>query len=94
MAEIETIKAAKKQHRCSWCDKRIEVGESYKRYRWFGDDGPSTVKLHHECYDAMHEAAQEEGGDFEFMPGENPRGCNCGFSAGCERCAARKAEHG
>lgn len=92
MSELEIVKAAKKRHRCSWCAEGIEVGETYKRYRWYGDDGPATVKMHPECYDAMEEMAAEEGPGFEFAPGESPRGCTCGHSRGCERCAARKAQ--
>lgn len=92
MSNVETVKAAKKRHRCSWCAEGIEVGETYKHYRSFGDDGWATVKLHQECYDAMEELAAEEGSDVEFSPGDNPRGCNCGHSRGCDRCEARKAQ--
>ncbi len=92
MSDVETVKAAKKRHRCSWCAEGIEAGETYKRYRWFGDDGPMTVKMHPECYDAMLELSQEWGEDIEFHEGDNPRGCNCGHSRGCDRCEARKAQ--
>jgi len=88
-SEVETVKVAKKQHRCSWCGTKIEAGESYKRYRYFGDDGARTVKEHPECYDAMEELAYEWG-EIEFHEGDNPRGCNCGHSAGCERCEKLK----
>lgn len=60
--QIRSVKAAKKRHRCYWCLENIEAGESYKRYRWFGDDGADVVKMHPECYDAMLEVAHEEGG--------------------------------
>lgn len=86
MSDVETVKAAKKEHRCSWCAKAIEAGGTYKRYRWFGDDGPATVKMHPECYDAMQRLSAAEGDDIEFAPGENPRGCNCGFDKGCPHC--------
>jgi hypothetical protein len=32
-----------------------------------------------------------EGFDYEFFPGENPRGCNCGHTHGCTTCAERKS---
>jgi hypothetical protein len=92
MSDVETVKAAKKRHRCSWCAEGIEAGDTYKRYRWFGDDGPATVKMHPECHDAMIELSQEWGEDIEFHEGDNPRGCNCGHSRGCDRCEARKAQ--
>lgn len=86
---IEVVTAARKQHGCSWCGQRIAPGEPYKRWRWYDGGDASTCRLHPECYDAM-EAAPHEGGVIEFMPGDNPRGCNCGFDRGCERCANRK----
>jgi|688.fasta_scaffold2386605_1 hypothetical protein len=85
-SEPETIKAAKKAHQCSWCGERIEIGETYIRYRWFGDDGAGVVKEHPECFDAMNEMIDFEG-EIEFQPGDCPRGCNCGHDAGCKRCA-------
>lgn len=91
MSDVETVKSAKKRHRCSWCAEGIDAGETYKRYRWFGDDGPATVKMHPECYDAMIELSQEWGDDIEFREGDNPRGCNCGHSRACDRCEAGKA---
>lgn len=86
--DLVLVKVAKKEHRCSWCAEKIEAGESYTRYRYFGDDGASTVKLHAECLDATHELEQ---GD-EFSPGDNPRGCACGHSRGCENCATIAAK--
>lgn len=46
MSDVETVEAAKKRHRCSWCAEGIEAGETYKRYCWFGDGVPGTVKMH------------------------------------------------
>lgn len=83
---VENVKAAKKQHRCDWCPEKIEAGQPYARYRWFGDDGPAVVKMHPECYDAMQECAREEGGEFEFSLHESPRGCSCGGSGYCAGC--------
>lgn len=89
--ELEVIKAAKKKHRCSWCPERIMPGETYKRWRSFYQGDAFSNKMHPECYDAMHIMAKQEGYDFEFWPGENPRGCTCGFEKGCEICKAREA---
>ena len=91
-SEVETIKAAQKPHKCSWCGTTIEAGESYKRYRWFGDEGVGVVKEHPECYEAMQELIDEAGGEILFSPGDSPRGCNCGFDAHCPRCNAKKEQ--
>lgn len=86
----KTIKAARKPHRCSWCNHRIDVGQSYQRWRWFDGGDASTCHMHPECVDAMDETYRDDP-DFEtFSPGENPRGCNCGFDAHCERCKANR----
>lgn len=73
----ETIKAAKKAHTCEWCGERINVGESYVRYRWFHDGEAGTNRMHPECDGACNEAARQEGGFIEFTPGEYARGCQC-----------------
>lgn len=75
---------AKKQHQCDWCDHPIVPGERYARWRYFGNDKPMTCRLHAECYQAMLEADHEDGD--EFLPGDNPRGCNCGFDHDCPDC--------
>ncbi len=49
--EAKTHKA-RIRHRCLWCWQFIEVGETYMRYRWFGDDEPCTVKAHPELAQA------------------------------------------
>ena len=84
--QVESVKAAKKQHRCDWCSEKIDAGTSYKRYRWFGDDGAAVVKMHPECYDAMLEVADAEGGQIEFTPHSSSRGCSCGDSGDCGHC--------
>ena len=89
--EPVTIKSAHKKHICSWCGTRINVGESYIRYRWFDGGDVGTVKQHPECYDAMNELIDFEG-SIEFNEGDNPRGCNCGHSKGCERCKAMDSQ--
>ena len=78
MTEVETHKA-RKAHRCEWCWQRIDDGTEYKRYRYYGGGEASTVKMHPECYDAMQEAAREEGGYIEWTPGmERPLPANAG----------------
>ena len=89
MTGIEVVKAAKTPHHCSWCAERIDVGASYTRWRYFGDDGPTVVKIHLECKAALDEVRGDP--DFEeWCEGDNPRGCNCGHDARCPRCNAKK----
>ena len=78
----ETIKSAKNPHICSWCNERIEAGESYKRWRWFDCGDASTVKMHPECNDALNGM---EPGDVNdgWYPGEFSRGCGC-YSGECD----------
>ena len=76
----ETHKA-RKAHRCQWCWQRIDEGTEYKRYRYYDSGEASTVKMHPECYDAMQEAAREEGGYIEWTPGmERPLPANAEVS--------------
>jgi hypothetical protein len=64
-----TSHKAIKTHRCSWCWQLINIGETYKKYRYFMDGDAGTVKAHPECMDAIDECAHEEGGWFEWTPG-------------------------
>lgn len=49
-----TEQKAKKLHSCSWCGERIDLGEIYKRYRYFNSSQDAgTVKMHPECYEDM-----------------------------------------
>jgi hypothetical protein len=76
MTEVETHKA-RKAHRCEWCWQRIDEGAEYKRYRYYDGGEAGTVKMHPECYEAMQEAAREEGGWIEWTPGmERPLPAN------------------
>ena len=88
MTDIEVVKAAQKAHRCSWCAEKIDAGSSYSRWRYYGDDGPTVVKIHPECKAALDEVNNDP--DFEeWCEGDNPRGCNCGHDLGCTRCQAK-----
>jgi len=82
-----TRHTARKPHMCDWCWTRIEPGEQYVRYRWFDGGDAITCKHHPECFVAMEQCDDlpVDG----WTPGDNPRGCNCGFTAGCARCAER-----
>lgn len=80
---VRNIKSSRKKHRCSWCPELILPEESYIRYRYYGYEGVGTVKLHPECYSVMEKSLQT--GE-EFYPGENPRGCDCGYQPDCEKC--------
>lgn len=85
-----TIKAARKDHRCTWCGQKIDAGQPYERWRWYSDDGEAdTCKMHPECVAAL-DAQIAYDGDNEFMPYGNARGCTCGGEVGCEQCASHK----
>lgn len=88
--EPQTIKAAKKAHRCTWCAEKIQPGESYIRWRYFDGGDAGTSKMHPECDKASARMAREEGPDFEFMPGDFNRGCTCesGDNCGCRAMSA------
>jgi hypothetical protein len=90
--ETEHINAARKQYSCSWCAERIDIGQPYKRWRWYADGDATTCRMHPECYEAMEEAYREDPRMEGFCAGDNPRGCNCGYSNGCQRCEARKVQ--
>lgn len=85
----ETHKAAK-QHVCDWCGESIVAGETYKRWRYYGDL-VVNVRSHPECLDAAEECASEWGQDETYFNRSQPRGCWCGHSTGCETCAARNS---
>jgi hypothetical protein len=65
---------AAKDHCCDWCGERIDAGTRYWRWRWFSHGDAATCKAHPECYAAMQDAAQDNGGDIEFTPGDHSRG--------------------
>jgi hypothetical protein len=66
--ETETHKA-RKRYRCEWCWQFVEIGDTYKRYRFYDGGEASTIRMHPECHDAMEEEASEEGGWIEWTPG-------------------------
>ncbi len=71
--ETTTQKSRKNRH-CDWCWQRIAIGDEYKRYRVYDGGDASTVQMHPECCEAMSEAAQQEGGWYEWTAGmERPK---------------------
>jgi hypothetical protein len=70
MTAVQSIRSARLAHRCDWCWQMIPAGTEYKRYRYFHYGDAGTCKMHPECYGAMCEAADEEGGWLEFTPGQ------------------------
>jgi hypothetical protein len=72
LISAETRKA-RKQHLCSWCGQKIEPGETYEFSYFIFDGDPQSNRFHKECDAACSAAAREEGGEFEFSPGENER---------------------
>jgi len=80
---IKNIKNSRKIHQCSWCAELIAVGTEYVRWRHYDNSDAMTCKLHPECYNASKELEYGE----TFYSGENPRGCSCGYTRGCENCA-------
>jgi hypothetical protein len=71
--DTEHIQSSRKPHICDWCGQRINVGEPYARWRWFINGDAGTGRAHPECREALDEAAKEEGGFYEFSPGDNER---------------------
>lgn len=71
--ETETIRSARKSHICDWCGQRINVGDTYQRWRWFINGDAGTGRAHPECREALDEAAKEEGGFYEFVQYDNER---------------------
>lgn len=76
-SDVEVIKHAKKAHRCDWCAEKINIGDTYERWRWYDGGDAGTTKMHPECAYASSEVGKEEGYDFEYYPGMFRRGCGC-----------------
>lgn len=84
----QLIKAAKKNHVCDWCNTKIDAGESYKRYRWFGNGDAYTVKMHPECYEASDDLMKIDPQELQEGWGDFKRGCYC-CDGECERCGSK-----
>lgn len=68
---LETL-TARKPHVCMSCGERINVGETYNRWRCFDGGDVSTNKMHPECY-AMHCDLAEGLGQWEYTPYSHER---------------------
>ncbi len=68
----ETV-TARKQHSCSWCGQKIEPSDRYVRQAVVFEGDMCMNKFHPEGDEAATEVGRQEGGCFEFMPGENER---------------------
>lgn len=64
-----THKAKRRIHLCAWCSQAIDVGDMYKRYRFFDGSDAGTAFLHDECFSAMQEIAPRE----EYLFGDQER---------------------
>lgn len=61
-----TIKAARKNHDCHWCNERINKGESYHIWKGIYEDDFSVFKTHPECNAAVNRTLAHNG-DFEIQ---------------------------
>lgn len=68
---LETLKA-RKPHVCMSCGQRINVGETYNRWRCFDGGDVGTNKMHPECY-AAHCSDADGYGTWEFTPYSHER---------------------
>lgn len=72
-----TIKAARKEHRCNWCQEAIEVGTSYVRQRLVDGSDAWVFRAHPEC-DAAFSSLDRIDQETACTYGETyTRGCTC-----------------
>jgi hypothetical protein len=75
VSEIVTVRAARKEHVCTFCNAPVRMGESYIRIRltpWDHELNESffTWKAHPYCYEAWHEIGEAwnwEWDDYAWM---------------------------
>ncbi len=61
-------------HRCEWCDHRIDRG-SKARYRSYVYDGDfNSAWMHPDCYSAYNIVSRVNGYNIEWFPGDYERG--------------------
>lgn len=78
----DEIKAAKKQHRCDWCNEPIDVGQPYVRQRSVDGRDVYTWRAHPECYEA---AGTLDNGDRECEAYvTHARGCTGDIHEPCD----------
>ena len=64
-------RTAVKEHNCTWCAEKIEVGERYVTWSSV-EDTFSRSKMHAECYRDANELADYM--EYEYIPYSNIRG--------------------
>lgn len=72
------IVKCRKKHQCAWCGENITIGESAEYRSYIFDDDFVDDWMHPECDAACSEVAIEEG-EFDFVPGDFPRGSTRGY---------------
>lgn len=87
-----SVAKSRKRRGCSWCGQAIEIGQPYRAYSWSDSGDYCRACMHPECYTAMQSVAVEEGGWFEWTPGDFHRGCGC--DAGCCECKKQQDTEG
>lgn len=68
-----TYPKAKKEHRCSWCNEKILIGEQHDYTVGIFEGEFSTQRLHNECSQAQRKVPHDDICDGWF-PGEFKRG--------------------
>jgi len=61
---------AHKRYHCIWCWQIIGKGEKYIDTRSIADGELQINRFHPECHAAMEDEAAEEGGEIEWIPGQ------------------------
>jgi len=72
----QEVKAARRQHRCDWCETAINAGEPYTRQRYGGSDGPGVLRWHPECIAALDRLTHYEQ-EHSLFYAPYTRGCTC-----------------
>lgn len=84
LVESVTIKRARKEHQCHWCNESIPVGTSYVRERVVDGREAFTNRLHPECDDAcgyLPRHLLEECFSIQWV-----RGCCCEWANNQREC--------
>lgn len=68
----DTVRKARKQHRCIWCGQAISPGDTYIDERSVYDGSIQRHRWHPECKACANEDMLD-GGDQEFLAWSNDR---------------------
>jgi hypothetical protein len=69
----EKVRVARKARPCVWCGERIAAGDQYKNVTFVYDGDFQNQHFHPECHADMTACANDDGGFFEWVTGDNPR---------------------